>query len=250
MWLTKVRAAAKHFLATLLVIGVAACLVFYIWYPGIYSHVMPGIQLFIIVACVDLVLGPCMSLVIFNPNKSRKELFRDYGVIVFIQLAALAYGIFSVSQVRPVYVALSGEKLQVVSASEIEPSYMATSGEFSRLPWSGPQLVCLRAPANDDEMKEAIELSTNGVAQYEVPKYFKTCDKNQLISAAKSIAEFRKIVNENKDNKMLEVISTITDVDQKYVWMPIKSRFSSSIALINITTEKPEYILDKNKKLH
>jgi len=250
MLLAKINAALKHFAATLLVIGVAAFLVFYIWYPGLYSYVMPGIQLFTVVACVDLVLGPCMSLVIYNPNKSRKELFRDYGIILFVQLVALAYGIFSVLEVRPVYVALNDDSLRVVAASEIDPAYMASSGEFSHLPWAGPKVVCTKILTTEAETTEAIELLVQGVAHYEMPKYFKVCDKNQLISAAKSMAEFKKIANENSDSKMLESLSKIRDIDQEYVWMPIKSRFSTSIALINIATGKPEYILDKNKKLH
>jgi hypothetical protein len=250
MWLSKIRAASKHFLLTLLTIGIAACLVFFIWYPGIYSRVMPGTQLFTLVACVELILGPCMTLVIFNPQKSLKELLRDYSVVVGIQFIALGYGIFSVSQVRPAYTVLNGDQLQVVSASEIEAGHMAQSGEFARLPWLGPKLVCLGVPSTDAETTEAIEMSSNGIFQYEVPKYFKECDKNQLILSAKSMTEFRKIANDNKDNEMLKVLSKVTDVDQKYVWMPIKSRFSTSVALINITTEKPEYILDANKKLY
>lgn len=249
MWQAKIDAAIKHFAATLLVVGAAAFLVFCIWYPSIYSHVMPGLQLFAIVVCVDLVLGPCMSLVIFNPNKLRKELIRDYAVIIFIQSTALAYGIFSVSQVRPAYTVLNGDSLQVVAASEIDSAHMATAGEFAHFPWLGPKLVCLRTPANEDETKEAIEMAVNGVAQLEAPKYFKACDKNQIILAAKSITEFKKLANESKDEAMLSELAKIEDVDQKYVWMPIKSRFSTSIALINITTEEPEFILDKDKKL-
>jgi len=250
MWIAKITAAAKHFAITSLVIGLAAWLVFYIWYPGFYLQVMPGLQLFIIIACVDLVLGPCMSLVIFNPNKPSKELFRDYSAIAFIQLIALSYGIFSVSQVRPVYVALNTDSLQVVSASEIQSAHMSVSGEFSRLPWSGPKLVCFRSPANEVETKEALGLASSGIAQYHVPKYFKTCDKNQLILAAKSITEIKKIARDSKDNEMLDTLEEVTDIDQKYVWMAMKSRFSESIVLINVTTEKPEYILDRDRKLH
>src|ERR1700752_540233 len=62
------------------------------WYrwPGWY--LTGGLHVTAILAGVDLTLGPLITLIIANPNKPRRELVRDVGIIVAVQIVALGYG--------------------------------------------------------------------------------------------------------------------------------------------------------------
>src|SRR6267378_7477920 len=71
------------------------------WYrwPGWY---LTGVlHVVVILAIVDLALGPTLTLIVANPRKPRRELTRDIGIIVTVQIAALVYGAATLWHGRP-----------------------------------------------------------------------------------------------------------------------------------------------------
>ena len=87
--------SVKHLLFSVLVAAMVAALVFGIWYPTPYGELAGGQGLFRLIVVVDVICGPLLTLVIYNPKKPRVELFRDIGLVVLIQLGALGYGLNS-----------------------------------------------------------------------------------------------------------------------------------------------------------
>lgn len=70
------------------------------WFPPPFFYTDGGWQgLRILLAC-DLVLGPALTFLIFNPAKSRLALGVDFAFIGVVQLAALVYGGLSIEQSR------------------------------------------------------------------------------------------------------------------------------------------------------
>ena len=65
-------AVAIHLGATLLIAGFAATLVFGVWYPYPYRSISGGLELFALVVGVDLVIGPMLTAVVFNPAKTEE----------------------------------------------------------------------------------------------------------------------------------------------------------------------------------
>ena len=121
------------------------------WYrwPGWY--LADATQVVAVLIGVDLVLGPLMTLIIASTNKSRRELTRDIGIIVAVQICALIYGATSLWSGRPLYYAYSESVIQLVQAYEIS----AREAELGRKqnPTAGATLVQpaaldLRAVAN------------------------------------------------------------------------------------------------------
>jgi len=51
--------------------------------------------LFLIVVTVDVILGPLITLAVFNGVKPWTELRRDLAMVGVLQLAALGYGLWS-----------------------------------------------------------------------------------------------------------------------------------------------------------
>ena len=62
-----IRAALFHFLGSLLVAALAAALVLRVWFPHPYDLLSGGRSLFLILVGVDVVCGPLLTLVLFNP---------------------------------------------------------------------------------------------------------------------------------------------------------------------------------------
>jgi hypothetical protein len=143
----RLRASLIHLAASGLVAALAAALVFALWYPMPYREASGGRELFLLMVAVDVVLGPLITLAVFDPRKPRAELMRDLGVVVLLQLAALAYGLHTVALARPAVVALEGNRLRVVRPVDLEQAdFSRAPPELGSLSWWGPLLVAARPP--------------------------------------------------------------------------------------------------------
>lgn len=160
------RVALWHLLGSALVAAGAAALVLGLWYPPPYDALSGGMQLFGLLVGADLVCGPLLTLVLFNPQKSRAELMRDLGLVGLLQVTALLYGLWTVAEARPVFLAFEGDRFRVVSAADIEPADLPKAlPEFQRLGYGGPQIIAVRvARAGDVDFLRSLELSLHGLA--------------------------------------------------------------------------------------
>ena len=159
------RAALMHLTASALVAALAAGLVFGLWYPAPYGALAGGFALFGLVVAVDVVCGPLLTLVVFDGRKPRAELMRDIGIIAVLQLSALVYGLYSVAQARPIYLAYEGNRFRVVSLADIDPAKLPDALPQFRAPgYGGPSLIGTRlADESDPDYKDSVVLSLSGL---------------------------------------------------------------------------------------
>ena len=87
-WKGRLRASGIHLGISLCIALLAALLVFGLWYPYPYREISGGRALFLLMTAVDVVMGPLITLVVFNQAKRRKELVLDFTVVAVLQLAA------------------------------------------------------------------------------------------------------------------------------------------------------------------
>ena len=124
------------------------------WYPYPYRELSGGRELFTLVVAVDVVLGPLITLVIFNAAKTRRHLLMDFSVIGLLQVAALAYGLWTVFVARPVHLVFEYNRMAVVHAVDIEPSTLTQAPPgFQQLPVGGPTLLSLRPLLRDGKLR-------------------------------------------------------------------------------------------------
>jgi hypothetical protein len=98
----RARAAGIHLAISTVIFGVTLYLILVHWYPGFHFRVDGGWQGVRIMAAVDLVLGPLLTLVVFNPFKARRLIAFDLTCIGLSQLAALVWGFAAIHGQRPV----------------------------------------------------------------------------------------------------------------------------------------------------
>jgi len=116
---TRFSASLLHFLLSLCVFAILVGILLQVWYPAPYFSAAGGWQGLQLVAAVDLVLGPLITLIIYNPLKSRRELRIDIACVVLLQLIALAFGIKAVYEQRPVAVVFLDTSFYTVPALAI-----------------------------------------------------------------------------------------------------------------------------------
>ncbi len=146
------RASGLHLLGSFAVAAVAAWLVFGRLYPTPYAEMLGGFELFFILMGVDVVCGPLLTLVLFNPAKPRRELVLDLGFVAILQLGALAYGLQTVWLARPVYLIYDVDRFQVLTMSELDEIGLAKKPAMVPSPsWlGGPVLIGSRTAKPED----------------------------------------------------------------------------------------------------
>lgn len=160
----RLRWASSHFVVSALILITIGALIFFVWYPSPFRALSGGLSLFLLVACVDMVLGPVCTFAVASTKKRIRELRLDVALIAFVQLGALAYGIWTVYQARPVYLAFEVDRFRVVHAVDVHPGLLEKSApEFQTLPRMGPQLVAVRPFHSASEKMEVTVAAMQGV---------------------------------------------------------------------------------------
>lgn len=191
---SRLLAAAIHFALSLIVAALAAGLVFALWYPYPYREISGGSHLFLIVVAVDVIMGPLLTLVAFNRNKPAAELRRDLTVIGVLQMAALAYGLWTVAVARPVHLAFEIDRFRVVHAMDIPAEEMDLAPpEFRRLPWTGPTLLSVRDFKSQQEGSDATLAALQGFPLGARPFLWQRYDeaRPQILKVARPLEELK-----------------------------------------------------------
>ncbi|PHM20212.1 MAG: pilus assembly protein [Curvibacter sp. PD_MW3] len=163
-WKDRLRASGIHLAISLGMAALAAMLVFAVWYPYPYREISGGRELFLIVVTVDVILGPLITLTVFNRAKPKVKLRRDLVVVVLVQLAALAYGLWTVAVARPVHLVFEYDRFRVVHAVDVPPELMGRlPPEVEAFPLRGPTLLALRPFHDGNEQAQATLAALEGV---------------------------------------------------------------------------------------
>ena len=102
------QAFAVHMAISLVIFFILLVCITQYWYPGILFDTGNGWKAIGMIVGIDLVLGPLLTLIVFNHNKSSLKF--DLAVIALVQTAALAYGTWTIHQTRPVALVLMTNK--------------------------------------------------------------------------------------------------------------------------------------------
>jgi hypothetical protein len=189
---SRFSAAGIHLLISLGVAAAAAGLVFLVWYPFPYREISGGRELFFIVMAV--VMGPLLTLTVFNRNKPPGELRRDLAIIGMLQMAALVYGLWTVSVARPVHLVFEMDRFRVVHAIEVpEAELDQAPPELQRLPWTGPTPLSMRPFRNDREKVDFTLVALGGLPLGARPALWQDYARAgpQIRAAARPVSELR-----------------------------------------------------------
>lgn len=158
-------ATAIHLGVSALATLAVAALVFGQWFPAPLHMLTGGQALFLILMVVNLVCGPVLTLVLYNPVKARYKWLVDLALIVVLQLGALTYGLSQLASARPVLVAFEGDRFRIVQAFDVNADRLGEApSELQSLSYLGPKLVGVRlAKAGDADYLVSVQMSIQGL---------------------------------------------------------------------------------------
>jgi len=168
------KACAIHLGISALVGTVVIATMLFVWYPGPFFTAMGGNDLVIILLGVDVVLGPLVTLIVFNPRKRAALLRLDLGIIGLIQAAALAYGVSVIAEVRPVYMVFTVDRFDLVAANDIKAAELARVKDprFQSIPWGRPATIAVKSPPVPAEQMRIIQSALAGSDLQTFPQYY------------------------------------------------------------------------------
>jgi len=182
---TRLAAAGLHLLMSALVISLSLSVIYFVWYPKPFYIIHSVFDAVKIVLLVDLVLGPLLTLVVFNRQKPRKVLMRDMSIILIIQISALSWGMHVTYKMRPVYFVFQGDTFFPVVKEEI----------------------------NSDDSNDAVARP----AIWQSPKtvYIEPLDKKIAIQRIKDFAKGKKIESELYQTEKYKPLSLQEDSEYR-----------------------------------
>jgi hypothetical protein len=167
-----------HLASSIVVITVVLGGLYLGWYrwPGWY--LTSALHIALLLVAVDVALGPLLTFLVANPAKPRRELARDVGVIVAVQLCALAYGTATLWHGRPLYYAFSEDRLQLVQASDLATSEIERARDenpaFAPYWHSRPRWVWAPLPADPAVRQRIVQSALHqGDDVIQMPRYFR-----------------------------------------------------------------------------
>lgn len=193
LWRDRFKAFGIHFSISLLMAALAALLVFHVWYPFPYREISGGRELFLILVSVDIIAGPVLTFLIFNHDKSRRELTFDISMIGLVQLLALGYGLFTVFVARPVHLVFEYDRFRVVHAMEVPAELLPKTPEgIDALPVTGPTPLSVR-PITNEESYDVTMAELSGLPVSARPDFWQSYEKARpaMLQRAKPVSDLK-----------------------------------------------------------
>lgn len=244
--INRYQAFGFHLLGSALVASCGAGLIFLLWYPGLLAYASGVEKIFLLLVSVDVVVGPLITLIIFDKNK--KELKRDLFTVLIIQVAALLYGLWVMFSARPVFVVFNSDRFDVVYANELtgERYEKAAYDNFKFPPLWGPVYVGARLPTDAERASSIINSAIAGgddVQQF--PEFYVPYSEmvNDISSLSKPLGDLRQY-NKQNASQVDGLINQYSSISDKIGYVPLKARVKNLTVIVDKSTS---VILEMNK---
>ncbi|MGH8139543.1 MAG: hypothetical protein ACREVV_15315 [Steroidobacteraceae bacterium] len=238
----RLKAFGFHLLGSACVLALVLSGLYFGWYrwPGWY---LTGVLTVAgMLAGVDVALGPLLTLVIANPSKSRRELTRDIGMIVVVQIVALVYGTTTLWHGRPLYYAFSENMLQMVQASDLDPVEidLARKQNPDLAPhwYSRPRWVWAPLPQDEKTRKKIITAAISGGNDViQMPRYFKGWEEGAtpLREQLKSLDQL-KVYSKLEKQTLMQRMAQMGLATDKAATLPLMGRSRPLLAVFDPDT--------------
>lgn len=170
---TRLIAAGLHFLASAFVVSLVLSVIYFVWYPAPFYTIHSAFDAVKVLLLVDLVLGPFLTMLIFNVLKPRSELIRDFSIIVVFQLLALGWGIHITYKMRPDFFVFQDNTFYSILKYEVNVEDLNDDVSLPEI-WQRPKAIYIE-PFDQQEAAQRLQSVIKGEriagAMYQAERY-------------------------------------------------------------------------------
>ena len=232
MFASKVKASLIHFGISIFLVGISIGSVIFFFFPSLFIDMTDFKAVASIIISVDLVLGPLLTFVVFQPQK--KSLKFDLSVIAVVQLTALIYGAYSLYLIHPVYVAFNVDRFTLVSAKNAEPE-TATLDEFKVSKLTTAKFAFAKTPSDPKKQSDLLfSVAEKGDLDMR-EEYYEPIKDNLSEVLAKSLDPKLVLKDKNASKFLLKNKNTI----DHYAFLPLTYLDKDAVLVIDKKTADP-----------
>ena len=226
--------------ASLIHLGISAPLVLaatlamaLVWFPSPFFRASGGGHLILILASVDLIIGPFLTLLVYKSGKRHLRL--DLTIIGLIQISALLYGAYTIFLARPAYVVFAVNQFEVVTAADIpaEEQQKANSPEFLHSPLGRFRVVGVRLPVDIEEQNRILFAAIVGHDLSHFPQHYVPYESQGGNVAARGIPipELRRL-NPGREQEITDWVAKFAHSEADVRFVPVRSLKRDVVALV------------------
>ena len=245
MFKEKLQAASIHFVGSVLVIGCFVLYALFIWYPTPFLSISGLLSIILILVSVDLILGPILTFFLYK--KGKRGLKFDLAAVVLVQLAALGYGMYTVYQGHPVYVAYAADRFTLVTAQDAKT-------ELAKLPqyqvstlWK-PVFAYAQMPTNAKEAQQVLFDALGGKGDIDqLPQYYADFQTNLTKLLNNKNLPYEKLtVNKEYKAVVTDLLANLQQKPEQLAFIPLSGKEKDVIWVWDKAKQAPISVLDIN----
>lgn len=166
----------------------------------------------------------------------------DLSIIIALQILALGYGVYSIEQGRPVWLAYNVDRFELVRKNEMITDHINQAlPQYQHTSWFKPQYVAVefakdKKQRQDDMFAEAL----NGISLAQKPERY--VDLAQVKSKIKQRAQPLALLSEFNAPNLVKTI--LTKYPEANAFVPLKANAIDMTVLINKDTGEVVKIVD------
>jgi len=225
----KAKATSIHLILSILVFIIVLYFILFEWYPEPFFTAQGGWQGIRLMAFVDLVLGPSLTLIVYNHLKSRKYIIFDLSVIAAIQIAALIVGGYTVYSQRPIALVYWGATFYTVTNDDYDKQGIEVP-DFSQYSRYTPPLIYSRPVATEAELELSKSLTSKMIPAYAHIEFYADIEENMEAILINEM-DMSEVILTNPT--MLKRIEELTKGDlDTYRYIALKAKFHNMILIM------------------
>jgi len=147
----RLKAFAIHLLISASIVSIFFYFALLVWYPDPYDYFYSSFNILKIVLLVDLIIGPLLTLIIYDIKKSRNELRRDLSIVALIQILAFAWGVHVTYDSRPVFLVFSNKDFYVLAKGDVDLALLKDNALMPAF-WEETKMVYVKPPKDSEEL--------------------------------------------------------------------------------------------------
>lgn len=242
MLITKLKASLLHLLISAIVVSCFAGFALWIWYPSPFLQISGILSILLILVSVDLILGPLLTFIIYKPKKPK--LAMDLAFIGIVQIAALGYGMYTIHQGHPAYIAYTVDRFTLINIGDVNP-LDAKHTDLQASGWWKPIMVYSQPPTDPSEKERLIFEVLEGKPDIDArPEYYEPFDKFANKVMQKGLTA-QQLSSTPESNQKLEVfIAKHGKTANDYAYLPLVGKEKDVLWVWDKATEQPVGTLD------
>jgi len=241
--MTKRNAFLIHLGLSLLIFLILLLLIVYVWYPAPYFDASYRMRWIKIIAFVDVVLGPVLTLIVFKPGKPRLKM--DMAIILLLQISALSWGVYNAWSIHPKMTVLYDNAVYCLDRTGVQDS--KADKKYAQSPMKAQISAILPFPKTMEMLEEYFSTGdlTKAVVFRHGEKYV-SVSKEMTAELGKYQTDIQTVVSKNDHDKQKwnEFMANFEEVNPDWRFYPFLCLEKKKTLVLDRKHNKVDGVLD------